>query len=72
MIKQYDEIRNSTAGEGDNYTTGCLLDYHYFEDHCHLNAIDLSKQKKINADLRAIQRIDFYGMLKLTQKNIEF
>ena len=26
-IKQYDEIRKMPTGQGDNYTTGCLLDF---------------------------------------------
>ena len=33
LIKQYDEIRNIATGQGDDYTTGCLLDYQYFKDH---------------------------------------
>ena len=28
----------------DEYTTGNLLDYEYFKDHCKLIAIDLTKQ----------------------------
>ena len=32
FIKQYDEIRKVSAGQGDDYTTGCLLDYAYFND----------------------------------------
>ena len=64
MIKQYDEIRKIATGQGDDYTTGCLLDYQYFKDHYNLIAIDLSKQKELDADLRAIQKIKFYGMLK--------
>ena len=31
--KRYDEIRKIATGKGDNYTTGCLLDYQYFKDH---------------------------------------
>ena len=27
----YDNIRNIVTSQGDNYTTGCLLDYNYFE-----------------------------------------
>ena len=27
QIKKYDEIRKTAAGKGDDYTTGCLLDY---------------------------------------------
>ena len=54
MIKQYDEIRKIATGQGDDYTTGCLLDYQYFKDHYNLVAIDLSKQKELDADSRAI------------------
>ena len=64
MIKQYDEIRKIATGQGDDYTTGCLLDYQYFKDHYNLIAIDLSKQEELDADSRAIQKIKFYGMLK--------
>ena len=46
------------------YTAGCLLDYQYAKDHYKLIAIDLSKQKELDADSRAIQKIEFYGMLK--------
>ena len=38
-----------------DYTTGCLLDYQYFKDHYQLIAVDLSKQKQLDADPRAIQ-----------------
>ena len=30
-IEQYDEIRKISTGQGDDYTTGCLLDFSYFE-----------------------------------------
>ena len=30
-IKQYDEIRKISTGQGGDYTTGCLLDLAYFE-----------------------------------------
>ena len=56
LIKQYDEIRNVSTGYGDDYTTGCLLDYAYFKDNCRLIAVDLSKQKVSDADPRAIQQ----------------
>ena len=41
-----------------------MLDYQYFKGHNNLIAIDLSKQKELDADSRAIQQIEFYGMLK--------
>ena len=40
-IKQYYEIRKTATGQRDDYTTGCLLDYQYFKDHCNLIAVDL-------------------------------
>ena len=46
-IKQYDEVRKISTGQGDDYTTGCLLDYSYFEKNYRLLAADLSKQKSI-------------------------
>ena len=54
QIKRYVEIRKTATGQGDDYTTGCLLDYQYFKDHYNLIAVDLSKQKELDADSRAI------------------
>ena len=64
QIKKYDEIRMTATEKGDDYTTGCLLDYQYFKDHYQLIAVDLSKQKELCADRRAIQQIEFYGKLE--------
>ena len=55
MIKQCNKIRKIATGQADDCTTGCLLDYQYIKDHYNLIAIDLSKQKKLDADSRAIQ-----------------
>ena len=41
-----------------------MIDYQYFKDHFQLIAVDLSKQKELDADSRAIQQIEFYGVLK--------
>ena len=57
LIKQYDELRKVSTGQDDDYTTGCLLDYAYFKDKYRLIAVDLSKQKDLDADPRAIQKI---------------
>ena len=51
------------TGKGDDYTTGSLLDYYYFLKHYHLIAVDLSKQKELDADPRPIQQSEFYGKL---------
>ena len=51
----YGNIRKTATGKGDDYTTGCLLDYPYFKDSCKMIAVDLSKQQALDADPRAIQ-----------------
>ena len=43
LNKTYENIRRIATGQGDDYTTGCLLDYSYFKGHYKLIAIDLSK-----------------------------
>ena len=48
-----------TAGQGDDYTTGCLLDYPYFKNYYKMIAIDLSKQQVLDANPKAIQQIAF-------------
>ena len=58
-IKQYDEIRKLSTGQGDDYTTGCLLSFAYFEKNYRLIAADLNKRKALDADSRAIQQIIF-------------
>ena len=50
-------------GKGKDYTTGSLLDFNYFDKHYKLVAVDLSKQKELDADPRAIQQIEFKCML---------
>ena len=68
LIKQYDEIRKSATGQGDDYTTGCRLDYQYFKDHYQLITAYLSKKKELDADSRVIQQIEFYGMVNTKSK----
>ena len=38
LVKHYDEIRKTATGQGEDYITGCLLDYQYFNDHYNLIA----------------------------------
>ena len=49
--------------------TGCLLDFAYFENDYRLIAADLSKQKALDADSRAIQQIVFTGKIKAAVAN---
>ena len=68
-IKQYGEIRKISTGQGDDYTTGCLLDFVYFEKNYRLTAVDLNKLKALDAESRAIQQIIFTGKVKATEDN---
>ena len=63
MSKTYENIRKIATGKGDDYTTGCLLDYPYFKGNYKMIAIDLSRQNKLDADPRAIQQINFTANL---------
>ena len=62
-IEKYRELKKVMTGKGQDYTTGSLLDYNYFKKHYKLVAVDLSKQKELDADPRAIQQIEFKYML---------
>ena len=59
----YENIRKIATGQGDDYTNGCLLDYPYFMDTYKMIAVELSKQQALDADPRAIQRINFTANL---------
>ena len=62
-IEKYRELKKVMIGKGERYTTGSLLDYNYFKKHYKLVAFDLSKQKELDADPRAIQQIEFKYLL---------
>ena len=59
MSKTYENIRKIATGKGDDYTTGCLLDYPYFKENYKMFAIDLCRENEWDADPRAIQQINF-------------
>ena len=61
--RAYENIRKIATGQGDDYTTGCFLDYSYFNNHYKMIAIDLSKQQVFDAHPRAIQQINFTANL---------
>ena len=63
MNKTYENIRKIATGKGDDYTTGCLLDYPYFKENYKMIAIDLSRQNELDADPTAIQQINFTANL---------
>ena len=59
----YENIRKIATGQGDDYTTGCLLDYIYFKNYYKMIAVDLSKQQALDADAKAIQHVNFTANL---------
>ena len=63
-IRTYDNIRKISIDQGDDYTTGCLLDYNYFKEHYKMIAIDLSKQQELDPDSKAIHQINFIENLE--------
>ena len=62
-IEKYRELKKVMIEKGEDYTTGSLLDFNYFDKHYKLVAADLSKQKELDTDPRAIQQIEFKYML---------
>ena len=71
-LKTYENIRKIATGQGDDYTTGCLLDYSYFKDYYKMIAIDLSKQQVLDADPTAIQQINFTANLDSARNTTMF
>ena len=59
----YENVRKIATGQGDDYTTGSLLDYPYFKDSYKMTALNLSKQQALDADPRANQQISFTANL---------
>ena len=68
-IEKYRELKKVMIGKGEHYTTGSLLDYNNFNKHYKLIAIDISKQKELDADPRTIQQIEFKYMLEGDNNN---
>ena len=58
------KLEKPTTGQGEDYITGHLLDYDYIKNHYRLIAVDLSRQKELNAVTKAIQQIWFVRRLK--------
>ena len=69
-IKRYDEIRKLTIGQGEDYTTGWLLDYDYIKNDYRLIVVDLIRQIELDADTREIQQIESVGQLNNLENTI--
>ena len=61
-IKQYEEIKKSTKGSGENYNTGCLLIR--FENDNRLMTVNIDRQKELDTDPKTVLQIEFVGQLK--------
>ena len=46
-VRTYDNISKISAGQGDDYTSGCLLDYYYFKEQFNITATDLSRKRSV-------------------------
>ena len=55
----YENVRKIATGQGDDYTTGYLLDYIYFKNDYKIIAVDLRKQQALDAEPKTIQQINF-------------
>ena len=62
-LKTNGSIQKITTGQRHN-STGCLLDYNYFKDYYQMMPVELSKQQALDADPKAVQRINFTGNLE--------
>ena len=68
----YENIRKIATGQGDDYTTGCLLDYSYFKDYYKMIAVDSSKQQVLDGDPTAIKQINFTTNLDTAENTTIF
>ena len=58
-LKTYDNIRKITTSQRDDYTTGSVQDYNYFNKYYKIIAIDLSKQQALDANPKTLQKNEF-------------
>ena len=71
-FKTYQNIRKIATGQGDDCTSGCLLNYPYFKENYKMIAVDLSKQQALDVDPRAIQQINFTANLDKVENITNF
>ena len=69
---KYENIWKIATGQGDENTAGYLLDYSCFRNYYKMIAIDLSKQQALDADLKALQQINFTRDLDRTGQTTMF
>ena len=62
-LRTLDNIRKNTITRGDDYTTGYLLDYYYFNKYYNMIVIHLRKQHALDSNPKVIQQTNFTGNL---------
>ena len=70
-LKTYENIREIATGQGDDYTTGCLLDYNYFKNYYKVIAVDLSKQQGFMLILNQFKKLILLQTQKKYKKHLE-
>ena len=78
-IRAYDSIQKSSTGQGEDYTTGCLLDYNYLQEHYKMISLDLNKknliliQNQYNKLILEIQKINqqYFSLLKKLKERFQ-
>ena len=68
----YENVIKIATGQGDDYATGCILDYAYIKDYYKLIPVDLCKQQALNADPKAVQQINFTANLEMQEMEESF
>ena len=63
-LRTYDSIQKIATGQGDDYTTGFLLDYTYFKNYYKVIATNVSKEEALDAYPKAIPEIVFIQNLE--------
>ena len=67
-----DNLQKIATAQGDDYTTGCIIDYSCFKEIYKIIEIDLSKHQSLDADPKGIQQINFFGNLGQAKQTTMF
>ena len=57
-LRTYENIREILIGLGDDYTSGCQLDYSYFSKYFQMTAKKLREQQALESDPKTIQNLN--------------
>ena len=71
-MKKEEKLEKVSTGQGNDSTTGCLLDYPYFTENYMTIAIDLSEPQTLDINRKAIQQIYFTVNLERSGNTLVF